>query len=212
VSITSFRALTVAGLPAIIVVSLSQLAGASSLYQMELIRDTSSNVFGVAAYSSPFRAAAVAPKSVSDDGSDFGFEFLSDPLDAFGDRAQAATGVSFEAPLRIAMAPSYDFGSFPEELGYGKTHEFDPAAIAYVATLGPVNDVRGGKDGAGIITNPMALSFTAAITSVPEPENVGTAVVVLILLIAAFQRRVKPLSAIGARRGWPAGATGRRNT
>jgi hypothetical protein len=273
VSITFLRALTVAVFPAIIVVSLTQLASASSLHQTEL-PGVSSNMFGMAAYSSPYLAAAVAPKSTSGDGSDATFDTLSgllgplggnksategaagDPAlatpglgsysygsgatdtgrqavdsvlsiggsdlylgnspvtakgslsqgerESFGSSAeQAATGRNFEVSPGVAMAPSSEVRSFPQELGSSETPGYDSAGIGYLAMTGSMNGARGGNYGEDF-HNPPAMSFTASVPNVPEgrilgslqavvpePESVGTTLAALVLMLGAFRRRAK---------------------
>jgi MYXO-CTERM domain-containing protein len=164
-SLASFRSLTVASIQAIVVFSLSPLAGASSLYnQAEFTPKATSDVLGTVSFGGSNLLSEIAPKSSSDEGSNFSFEF----------------------PPEIALAPFSTFGRLQGGPGYGETPEFDPAVIAY---LGAVGGAQGGSGQGERNDYPIASSFTTAFATAPEPEGAGIAAVALLLVVGAFGRR-----------------------
>jgi hypothetical protein len=114
------------------------------------------------------------------------------------------TAGNWGAPWRALVLPSSGFGSFAdlladnfgnEESRNGGNYGYDPGPNAYLGTL--VGDT-GGNGGAGISADPLDLTadtkgqkdgLLSAITSAAEPKGAGIAVVALILIFIALNRR-----------------------
>ncbi len=194
-SIASFRSLTVACFPAIMFVSLSQLAVASSFYSpTELSSRTTSGIFG---------AATAAPKSSSDYGTDVNFQMLSSLAATPGDAVDTAPAIGSEnspftasntspgnAALSGAIVESVVEHSVSAE-GLGTASELEaPSSFGVTPSGGfgtgifgsaaggmPVSDfgtskMNGVTGGIGD-SSPISLSFTTGVTSIPVRKTVS---------------------------------------
>jgi hypothetical protein len=170
-SLASFRSFAVASIPAIVVLSLSPFAGASSLYnQAEFTPKATSDVLGMVSL------------GVSNLLSETEFANFGSPIE------RTTTSSEFELPPVLALAPFSTFGRLQGAPGYGEAAEFAPTVISYLGAVG------GAKGGSGLGERndaPVASSFTTAFATAPEPEGAGIAVVALLLAIGAFGRRLR---------------------
>ncbi len=208
-SIASFRSLTLACFSAIMFVSLSQLAGASSLYSPTELSSSGSNL-----------VATAAPKSSSDAGTDVNFQMVSGLSGSssglyLGNAALSATNSPLYSGAIVESVVEHSVSAeglgtaselqAPSSFGQTPNGEFGTGIFGSAAGGLPVSDFgTGTMNGVtGVIggSSPISLSFTTGITSipvrsivsfqsaVPEPAGVGIAVIALILMLGAFHRR-----------------------
>jgi hypothetical protein len=212
-SIASFRSLTFANFSAIMFVSLSQLAGASSLYSpTELSSRTTSDIFGMASSGSSLAPSAL--KSSSDYGTDANFQMLS------GLAATPDTGYTAAASVQNDSSPglylgnaafsatsSLYNGSIVESVvehsvsaeGLRTASELElPASFGQTPTGDFGTGIFGSASGGLPVSNfgtssPISLSFTTGITSIPVrktasfqsavPEPAGVGIAVVGLML-----------------------------
>jgi MYXO-CTERM domain-containing protein len=136
-SIVSSRSLTVASIQAIVVFSLSPLAGASPLYsQPELAPMATSDVLLTAFSGGLNLFSEIAPKRSSDDGSNFSFGNAAsqEVFASFGssvDRFTTAAGL--ELPSEIALVPFSTLGRF----------QFNPVRSSFTAAVATAPEPEG---------------------------------------------------------------------
>jgi MYXO-CTERM domain-containing protein len=173
--LASFRSLAVASIPAIVVLSLSPFAGASSLYnQAEFTPKAMPGVLGTVSF------------SVSNLLSETEFANFGRPVE------RTTTSSGFELPPEISLATFSTFGRPQGGPGYRETPEFAPAVISYLGGVGVMGNGAKGGSGQGERNDVLvSSSFTTAVATAPEPEGVGIAVVALLLVIGAFGRRFR---------------------
>jgi len=125
-SLASFRSLAVASIPAIVVLSLSPFAGASSLYnQAEFTPKAMSDVLGTVSL------------GVSNLLSETEFANFGSPVE------RTTTSSEFELPPALALAPFSTFGRLQGEPSYGGTTESDPKPASFTTAFAAAPEPEG---------------------------------------------------------------------